>query len=254
MIPLVSPTEYIEMDRPHMDWLVKGLIPRPGFIFLTGEPKSGKSFLALQLALCIVQGESFLGHSVGYPYNNKDNIPVSPSHTNPAVLYLQLDTSELVWRDRLAGLRDQGVDLLGSLLMPHPDSIPGRLNVLEKGTRDWLQAVITAANPALVIVDVLRQIHNADEDSSTEMKAVFDELTLLFQGRSVLMLHHAPKLHPELGPVRVVNTLRGSSYMAGYTDAIWLLNDGYLHIESRFSDPQRLWLQRRKCGFFDRRR
>ena len=255
-IPLVDLHTYRTMTRPHMEWLVKGLIPRPGYIFLTGEPKCGKSYLALQLALCIAQGMPFLGHStpavpqVGHVSSGPN---LHPPHSPRTVLYLQLDTSEMVWRERLEGLQDQLVDISGPVYMPHPDSVPGRVNVLDQSSRDWLQALITAADPALVVIDILRQIHNADEDSSTEMKTVFDELDILLQGRSCLFLHHAPKLHPEFGPIRVVNSLRGSSYMAGHADAIWLLNDGYLHVESRFGSSDRIWVQRRKSGLFERK-
>ena len=249
-IPLVDLHTYRTMTRPHMEWLVKGLIPRPGYIFLTGEPKCGKSYLALQLALCIAQGSPFLGHQTRTATStHSDTLPQKQNH----VLYLQLDTSEMVWRERLEGLQDQLVDISGPVLMPHPDSVPGRVNVLDQSSRDWLQALIAAADPALVIIDILRQIHNADEDSSTEMKKVFDELDILLKGRACLFLHHAPKLHPEFGPIRVVNSLRGSSYMAGHADAIWLLNDGYLHVESRFGSSERIWVQRRKSGLFERK-
>ena len=240
---LVDLNTYLHMPRPHIQWLVKGLIPRPGYIFLTGEPKCGKSYLALQLALAIAQHTSFLGH----PCSAKYDAATAPH----SVLYLQLDTSEMVWRDRMERLESEMVDLSGPVYQPNPDLIPGRINLLQESSRNWLQAVILAADPAMIVVDILRQVHNADEDSSTEMKAVFDELDILVKGRTCLLLHHAPKLHPEYGPIRTVNALRGSSYMAGHADAIWLLNDGYLHIESRFSESKRLWIQRRRSGFFE---
>lgn len=243
MSSLVSLTDFVTLPRPEIDWLIPDLLPKPGVIFLTGEPKSGKSYLALQIALSLARAVPFLGYKTYHQV--QDN--------RVKILYLQLDTSELVWRDRLLHLQKL-VPLSPNVLMPHPDLVPGRVNVLERSSRDWLRSVITDADPALAILDILRQVHNADEDSSTEMKAVFDELDILFKGRTILLIHHSPKLHDNLGPIKVVNALRGSSYMAGHADAIWLLHNNALHIESRFTTSTRINLVREPSGLFAVRR
>lgn len=259
---LVSMTDYVTLPRPNIDWLIPDLLPKPGLIFLTGEPKSGKSYLALQLALCLTRAVPFLGYKTQSSYNPNinfdllkeiDNNTFVSNHHGSSILYLQLDTSELVWRDRLLHLQKH-IPLSSHVLMPHPDLIPGRVNVLERSSREWLRSVITDADPALIILDILRQVHNADEDSSTEMKAVFDELDILFKGRTILLIHHSPKLNDSFGPVKVVNALRGSSYMSGHADAIWLLHNNTLHIESRFSASIKIPLMRESSGLFTIRR
>ena len=76
------------MTRPSLNWVIHKLLPRPGLTILMGPPKLGKTFLALGIALAVVHGEPFLGQK-----------------TVPGrVLYLQLDSSEAVWRERLKDL------------------------------------------------------------------------------------------------------------------------------------------------------
>lgn len=45
-------------------WLVKGLFPDRGLAMLVGESQSGKSFLGVQLAVCIARGIPFFGRKV----------------------------------------------------------------------------------------------------------------------------------------------------------------------------------------------
>lgn len=52
------------MDEPgaEHEWLVKGIITRHDRSMLVGPSRSGKSFLALALALAVARGEEFFGH------------------------------------------------------------------------------------------------------------------------------------------------------------------------------------------------
>jgi hypothetical protein len=61
-----------------------------------------------------------------------------------------------------------------------------------------------------VVLDVLREFHNADEDSSTEMKKVGDALTSVFAGYSLVVLHHTPKIPETVTDPNPVRYARGS--------------------------------------------
>src|SRR6266699_3516369 len=46
------------------DWLVEGLWPQRAVGFIGGQPKAGKSWLALDLAISVATGTQFLGRKV----------------------------------------------------------------------------------------------------------------------------------------------------------------------------------------------
>lgn len=63
-----------EMTLNEATWLIPGLVPSEGLTILDGQPKSGKSTLALGLAMSVAQGTPFAGDDrfssgslVGYP-------------------------------------------------------------------------------------------------------------------------------------------------------------------------------------------
>lgn len=61
--PLATKTaqELLDEPFPSMKWLVEGIIA-PGTILLVGSPKAGKSWFAIELALSVSLGISFLDH------------------------------------------------------------------------------------------------------------------------------------------------------------------------------------------------
>lgn len=234
MTRVLSANQYVDAPRPQLSWLVPSYIPHPGLVLLIGEPKAGKSFLALQLAMHVASGTPFLGQP----------IVAAP------VLYLQFDTSETVWRQRLDHLRSAGLQLPEKLLLVHPDDQPPQINVLSAQTQVLLRGALEACNPTLIVVDVLRECHNADEQDSTAMKSVGDALMTLFQGRTLLIVHHTHKLYESYGTPSPANAARGSSYITGKADAIWLLHAGKLQIASRFHHDETHHVQRERTGMW----
>lgn len=234
MSGVVTLDEYEALDRPHIEFLIEGLIPKPGLVLLLGEAGAGKSFLALQIALAVAQGQPFEGHHV----------------RQGKVLYLQFDMSELVQKHRISQLRLAGVHTHGPIYTLHPDTLPKGVNILHPQHYTLLQDAISSCDPSLIIIDVLREIHNAEEDDSTAMKIVGDALTSLVGQRACLILHHPRKIATGLEP-KVVDSSRGSSYLAGKVDAVWLLHNNYLYIgKSRFNESTKYRAKRLKNGLW----
>ena len=48
--------DYINLERKHVQYIVRDMVPRPGIVILIGPPFAGKSFLAVQLAHAIAHG------------------------------------------------------------------------------------------------------------------------------------------------------------------------------------------------------
>lgn len=237
MVRVVSAAQYCTLQRPSLDWLVPNYIPTPGLCVLVGAPKAGKSFLAFQLALAVAGGGPFLGQTA----------------KRGSVLYLQFDTSETVWRDRILSLQGSGVHLPDNVYMLHPEDQPTRVNVLHPETKQLFRDCLEQINPSLVVIDVFREIHNADEQDSTAMKVVGDEVMSLTVGRSVLLLHHTVKVNEFHGspPVDPINVVRGSSYIAGKADSIWYLASNRLHIHPRFGSTETHLFRRQDNGLLE---
>ena len=60
-IPTKTLAEIRKMDFPPPEFLVEGLIPKVGMGLLVGNPKAGKSFMALHLIHCVSKGIPFMG-------------------------------------------------------------------------------------------------------------------------------------------------------------------------------------------------
>lgn len=58
-----SVPDLTEKERRPPEFIIEGLLP-VGMTFLSGAPKTRKSFLALQMAIAVATGQTFLGHDV----------------------------------------------------------------------------------------------------------------------------------------------------------------------------------------------
>lgn len=231
---IVNADDYTRLERPALSWVVDGQIPSPSLTVLLGEPKAGKSFLALQLGFAIARGEKALG---------------AETHQGN-VLYFQFDTSELVWRDRFQKIQQRGENINGPLYMIHPEDNPTACNILDVSIQTKIQDAIRQAQPSLIIFDVLRELHNKKEESSTDMKIVGDTLMHLTKGYAVMLIHHTSKIsNKEI--VRVVDLARGSSYLAGKADSIMCLIDNNLHIIPRFAESLIVEGRRKPSGYWE---
>lgn len=231
---LVSAEEYTRLERPSLSWLIEGHIPSPSLTVLLGEPKAGKSFLALQLAYAVARGEKALGANT-----HQGN-----------VLYFQFDTSELVWRDRFQKLSLHGENISGPLYMIHPEDNPPSCNIMEPPMQRFIKDAILQAKPSLIVFDVLRELHNRKEESSTDMKVVGDTIMELTQGYAVLLIHHTSKISNK-ETVRVIDLARGSSYLAGKADAVWCIIDNTLHMIPRFAEQRIVEGRRKVSGYWE---
>ena len=224
--------EYLDTPRVHLNWIIHEQLPYPGTLLLQGPPKSGKSFLCLDLARNISQGT-----------------PVFRWATRKSsCLYLQFDTSEMIWRHRVEKQRSAGVSFDGSLYQVHPEDMRVPFNISNPQDYEWLRQVIRHADPEVTIIDVLREIHNADENDSTKMKIVGDKLMSIFKDRSLILVHHSKKIGEDVIDPSPVDVSRGSSYLTGKVDAIWFLWRHQLRIQSRNSEAQFLRLRQDAVG------
>lgn len=220
MTRIVSMEDYAHLKIDDCEWIIPGYLPKPGMLMILGEPRAGKSFLGLQLGFSIAQGKSL--------------IPGTITHKK-RVLYFYFDkTGPFAFQERLQQFEKHGMDLSGPIFIVHPNDVISSVNLLEPSHLAFFEHVIKQTQPDVVIFDVLREFHNADENESTAMKRVGDAMTHLCHGLSAVVIHHTKKLDPEKGVPRNVDACRGSNYIAGKADATWLIHQGSLYTESNF--------------------
>jgi hypothetical protein len=221
--------EYADLASLEPDeYLVEQFIPYPGRVLLVGPPKEGKSFLGLQLGLAVAKGEPFMGRK----------------SKASKVLYLQYDTPHKIWMKRTSRVRSNGLTFHPNFFMLDPRDPDYRKKVdLRKNLDDisYFKEIIEKIKPELVIIDTLRKMFSGNENDSDIMQEVFNNLNDIFENQSVVFVHHTHKLSPPPGQkiqarIKPVDAIRGSSYISGEVDAVYLLLGNQLVSESRIDE------------------
>jgi hypothetical protein len=182
---------------PPTRYVVRGLLPSQGIAAIYGEPGSGKSFLAIDLAHAIAMGRA---EWFGFPVQR---VPVAyvalegQGGLAKRICALELHTKQpcddqlRFWCRDIQLLNENGTDLLA------------------------FQIISTLSRGAIVIIDTLNQASpGADENSSQDMGKIIAAAKRLAAavGGLVILVHHAGK-NRALG-------LRGHSSLLAAMDAV----------------------------------
>ncbi len=183
-------------------WLVEDLWAEEAVGIVGGEPKSCKTFLALDLAVAVAAGAPCLRR-------------FAVSRPGRVLLYAAEDPLHAV-RERLAGIalaagiRFEDLDL-------HLITAPSlRLDLA--GDRDRLADTVAALSPRLLVLDPFVRLHRIDENVSGEVAPLLAWLRELQrkQKLAVAVVHHAKKGGAAL---RAGQALRGSSEFHAWGDS-----------------------------------
>ncbi len=183
-------------------WLVEELWADEAVGIVGGEPKCGKSFLALDLAVAVASGAPALRR-----------FPVP--RPGPVVLFAAEDALHIV-RARLCGIAHAiGVDF--ERLDVHVITRPVLRLDLDVD-RALLRDITGQIKPRLVVLDPFVRLHRIDENVAGEVAPLLAFLRTLqrrFQS-AVLLVHHARKGGPGQ---RAGQALRGSSELHAWGDS-----------------------------------
>lgn len=184
--------------------LVPGFVANNGLSIFGGKAKSFKTQCALQLAMSVASGATFL-----------DRIP---ERSGP-VLYVTEEGNR-------AGLVQRLAILQGGFCPP-----AGSVHVLHKAgvvftESSWMSVTenVNKIQPVLVILDTLASLMDGDENLAQDMRQAIKPLLALTQsGVAVLLLHHVGhgKDHAMPGA-----KLRGSTFLRGVADSIVIFERG----------------------------
>ncbi len=220
------PAHTLDASEPNLSWLVEGLWGAQAVGIIGGEPKSCKSFLALQLAVCVVSGCPCLGR-------------FAPQQTGPVLLFAAEDALSVV-RERLAGscahLHRKLDDLTGLNVITAP-----AIRLDQPQDCELLANTVAAVKPRLLVLDPFVRLHRVDENASAAIAPLLAFLRELQRSyaTSIAVVHHARK---GASGLRSGQALRGTSeFHAWYDSGLFLTRRGQklqLTIEHRAHPPQ----------------
>lgn len=214
----ISAAELYEMEIEPPTWIIPGVLPA-GLTILAGNPKAGKSWLSLDLAISAASGGALFGQlECEQPCD---------------VLYAALEDTPFRLKDRMKRL------LCG-------DKPPARLHIstawpaTDQGGLDHLAEWIEAQeHPGLVIIDTLQmirpagakngQIYAEDVKALKPIKALADKYKI-----AIVLVHHRRKAKGA-----IFETISGSYGLTGTTDTNIVLDrdtstkNASLHITGR---------------------
>jgi hypothetical protein len=201
MLPVARACE-LPVCPPEQRWLIEDLWADQAVGVIGGEPKCGKSFLALDLLVAVASGAPCLRR-------------FAVSRRGPVLLYAAEDALHLV-RTRLEGLcRAAAVTLRD--LPSHVITAPSlRLDLPDD--RHQLQTTVAALRPVLLVLDPFVRLHRLDENASSDVAPLLAYLRELQRryALAVVLVHHARK---GAGAVRGGQALRGSSELHAWGDS-----------------------------------
>ena len=189
-------------DRPReQQWLVDTLWGEQAVGIVGGEPKCGKSILAMDLAVAVAAGVPCLRH-------------FTPARPGPVLMFAAEDAGHLV-RERLHGIARAAGARFETLDIAVIDVPTLRLDHLDDRRR--LQQTVQRIAPRLLILDPLVRLHGVDENAVADVAPILGFLRDI-QRRfetAVLLVHHARKS----GATRPGQALRGSSELHAWGDS-----------------------------------
>ncbi len=221
-----------ELDEPEdqTPWLVEALWSRAAVGFVAGQPKLGKTWLALDLALSVATATPCL-----------DTFPVP--EPGDVLVYLAEDHPTVV-RQRLAGLCQHRAIALEHVPVHVITAATLRLDLERDRAR--LTETVQIIRPRLLVLDPLVRLHRKDENHAGDVAELLAFLRHLQRAHdlAIVVVHHMRKSTAAHGG----QALRGSGDFHAWTDSALYLRPAReaiaLNAEHRGAPaPQPLYLQ-----------
>ena len=192
----------LAQDAPPQRWLVDLLWAERAVGILGGEPKCGKSLLALDLAVAVASGTPCLRR-------------FAVERRGPVLVYAAEDALPVV-RERLDGIARAADTDLRSLDLYVITAPTLRLDTTTD--RQRLEQTVGAARPRLLVLDPFVRLHAVDENAAAEVAPLLAYLRHLERTyeAAVLLVHHVRK---GAGKLRAGQALRGSSELHAWGDS-----------------------------------
>lgn len=203
----------LEQAPPGRNWLIENLWLAQTVGFLGSPPKHCKTWLALEMAVCVASGSPCLG-------------AFAVPDPGPVLLYAAEDSAATVRLrlQSLAAYHQLDFDRI-PLWVITADSL--RLDRTDDSSR--LQATVAQYQPRLLILDPLIRLHQQDENASGPMAALLGFFrSLQRKSRAAIAIVHHSRKNPSRGGSGY--SLRGSSDFYAWADVFLQLQRRQGHL------------------------
>ena len=201
MLP-VLPACKLEPRPPDRQWLVEDLWGEEAVGILGGEPKCGKSLLALQLSVAVGSGRACLGR-------------FAVQRPGRVLLFAAEDALHIVRHrlDAICTAAELALDNVDIQVITAPTL---RLDVGDE--RQALADTVEHVKPTLLVLDPFVRLHRVDENVSQQVAPLLAFLRKLQREHplAVLVVHHA---RTGGAAMRAGQALRGSSEFHAWGDS-----------------------------------
>lgn len=207
---LVAAGDLLELEEPELvSWFERGLLPVGGQLILHGWAKSFKSFIALDIAAALAQGEPWCGFE--------------PTEEPTKVAVMQYEIPYPYYRQRVRLLRDGArapelfrENFLTWTPMQRPRFIAGH-----QADEDYVIGELVAAGVQIFLMDPIRRaIGAADLNSEKEVRSLLAFVARLQDaGITVILTHHDNKTFARSGGGDPLG-MTGAGAFAGDADTI----------------------------------
>jgi hypothetical protein len=201
---------WTESDVPRRRWVAPGFALRGGVTVIIGPPSAMKSSLMLAWSCAVALGRE---HGAFRP-------------TEPGVVAVyNVEDDRVEQQRRLSAVLRQfdaiPADIVGKVIRAGPEGV-GTLYTRDRSTATIsttaamvrLKELIAERRPAMVIVDPLAELHDADENDNNALRAIIAELRALAVEFDIaaVVVHHTRK---GIGAPGDPDTARGASAIIG---------------------------------------
>jgi hypothetical protein len=174
-----KPMTLDQLERlPPAQWRIEGWLPEDVLAVLYGAPEAGKTFLALDWALCMATGTPWQDCQVA----------------QGKVLYVVTETPQGLTKRVNAWLAENG-EHLRPLVEKNFRVFPRPVNLADAWDRKHFMRAQYEFQPNLFVIDTLNKCFGSGDENSTKDMTAFvtgcNELRVWFPGATVLVLHHS---------------------------------------------------------------
>lgn len=205
-LPVVRAFE-IQTPLHQQSWLIDRLWTHEAVGIIGGSPKSGKTWLALEMAVSVASGTPCLDT---FTVVSPGPVLLYAAEDSAATLRSRMETLARLHKVNFEGL-DVRIITMDSLRLDYPEH------------QDRLESTLQVYKPALLVLDPLVRVHTIDENVAGQVAALLGYLRSLQRksGTAIALVHHVRKNAPPTGTAGY--SLRGSGDLYAWLDSFLYL-------------------------------
>ena len=213
---IVGAASFFDKEPPPIEWLIEGVAEKKNLIMMAGAPKTAKSWMAIEMGLCVATGKPLFGDPLLLGREKKGR-----------VLFCFLEDGPHNVHARITALaRSKGVTNVKDLSLMF--RFGGGIDMGNSEQAQRFGQIVSEEYPDLdlIVFDPFRNLHYGDENDSANIIRVMENLRSVRDktGAAVLVIHHTrkPSSSDKNNPGFAI---RGSGAIFGAVDGLVALSN-----------------------------